>query len=124
MGYSDGGYFALYAFFQSGGNEDAPFRQFVAISGDLTKNEWLPFREEGAMHRRIGDSGRVGGALFLAVGALDEPRFVTSTQDMAQRLEGRQYQGLRFKSKLYRSDDHMSVVTPAVWDGLLWVFDE
>ena len=63
VGHSDGGYFALYAFFQSGGNEDAPFRQFVAISGDLTKNEWLPFREEGAMHRRIGDSGRVGGGL-------------------------------------------------------------
>ena len=123
VGHSDGGYFALYAFFQSGGNEDAPFGRFVAISGDLTKNEWLPFREEGKMHRRVGDSGAIGGALFLAAGAQDEPRFVTSTQDMAERLEGRQYQDFRFRNKLYRSDDHMSVVTPAVWDGLLWVFE-
>jgi enterochelin esterase-like enzyme len=124
VGHSDGAYLALYAFFHSGGNEDAPFRQFVAISGDLTKNEWLPFREEGKMNRRLGDGGVVRGALFQAVGAQDEPRFVTSTQDMAVRLEGRQYQEFRFRSKLYRSDDHMSVVTPAIWDGLLWVFDE
>ena len=124
VGHSDGGYLALYAFFQSGGNEDAPFGRFVAISGDLTKNEWLPFREEGKMHRRLGDGGVVPGALFLAVGAQDEPKFVTSTQDMAVGLEGRQYREFRFRSKLYRSDDHMSVVTPAIWDGLLWVFYE
>ena len=124
VGHSAGGYFTLSAFFQSGGNRAAPFGQFVAISGDLTKNEWLPFREEGRMHRRVGNAAVVSGALFLAVGGKEEPRFVTSTQDMAERLEGRQYQDLRFRSKLYRSDDHMSVVTPAVWDGLMWVFDE
>jgi enterochelin esterase-like enzyme len=124
VGHSDGGYFALYALFQSVGRQDAPFGRFIAISADLTKNEWLPFREEGKMHRRLGDGGAVGGALFLAVGAQDEPRFVTSTQDMAQRLEGRDYQDFRFRSKLYWSDDHMSVVTPAVWEGLMWVFVE
>jgi len=122
VGHSDGGYFALYAFFQSGGYRDAPFGQFVAISGDLTKNEWLPFREEGRMHRRIGEGGDVGAALFLAVGGQDETRFVTSNQDMAARLKSRQYQDLRFKSRVYASDDHMSVVTPAVWAGLMWVF--
>ncbi len=124
VGHSDGGYFSLYALFESGGKQDAPFGRFVAISGDLTKNEWLPFREEGKMQRSIGDGGAVGGALFLAVGAQDEPRFVTSTQDMVKRLESRQYQDFRFRSKLYRSDDHMSVVTPAVWAGLMWVFGE
>ena len=122
VGHSDGGYFALYAFFKSGGNEDAPFGQFIAISGDLTKNEWLPFREEGRMHGRVGDAGVVRGALFLAVGGQEETRFVTSTQDMAARLESRLYHGLRFESRVYGSDDHMSVVTPAVWAGLMWVF--
>ena len=124
VGHSDGGYFALYALFQSGGNEDAPFEQFIAISGDLTKNEWLPFRLEGEMNRRISDADSVRGALFLAVGGKEESRFVTSTQDMARRLESRQYPALRFRSRVYGSDDHMSVVTPAVWSGLLWVFGE
>ena len=45
VGHSDGGFFTLLALFQSGGHSNAPFVQFVAISGDLTKNEWLPFRE-------------------------------------------------------------------------------
>ena len=124
VGHSDGGYFTLYSFFQFSESGSTPFGQFVAISGDFTKNEWLPFREEGRMNRRIGDGGVVDGALFLAVGGQDETRFVTSTQDMAERLESRQYQGLRFKSRTYSSDDHMSVVTPAVWSGLMWVFGE
>ena len=76
------------------------------------------------MNRSIGDGGVVEGALFLAVGGQDETRFETSTHDMAERLESRQYQSLRFKSKTYRSDGHMSVVTPAVWAGLMWVFGE
>ena len=59
VGHSDGAYFALYALFQDGGKDDAPFQQFSAISGDLTKNEWLPFREEGKMNRRVGDEGAV-----------------------------------------------------------------
>ena len=124
VGHSDGGFFTLYAFFQSGGNSDPLFGRFVAISGDLTKNEWLPFREEGKMHRRIGDGGAAGAALFLAVGGQDESRFVTSNQDMAARLEGRQYRDLRFKSRVYKPGGHMSVVTPAVWAGLMWVFGE
>ena len=123
VGHSDGGFFALYALFQSGGNSDAPFGQFVAISGDLTKNERLPFREEGRMHSRIGDGGAVGASLFLAVGGQDEARFVTSNQDMTARLESRQYQDLRFRSRVYKSDGHGSVVTPAVWAGLMWVFE-
>ena len=124
VGHSDGGYFTLYSFFQFSENGSTPFGQFIAISGDLTKNEWLPFREEGKMNKSIGDGGVVDGALFLAVGGQDATRFVTSTQDMAERLEHRQYQRLRFQSKTYRSDDHMSVVTPAIWAGLMWVFGE
>jgi len=89
IGHSDGGFFTLYSLFQTDGNGDTPFGQFIAISGDLTKNERLSFREEGKMNRRISDSSVVGGALFLAVGGQEENRFVTSMQDMAQRLERR-----------------------------------
>jgi enterochelin esterase-like enzyme len=124
VGHSDGGYFTLYSFCQYEGNGANPFGRFIAISGDFTKNEWLMFREEGKLNRRIGDGGVVKGALFMAVGGQEEARFVTSNQDMVNRLESRHYEGLRFKSKTYRSDDHMSVVTPAVWAGLMWVFGE
>lgn len=124
VGHSDGGYFALYAFFQTDGNGNTPFGQFIAVSGDLTKNEWLSFREEGKMNRRIVNSGAVGGALFLAVGGREESRFVTSMHDMAERLKSRSYENLRLESRVYGSDDHTSVLTPAIWAGLMWVFGE
>ncbi len=124
VGHSDGAFFTLYAFFQTDGNGDTPFGQFIAISGDLTKDEWLSFREEGKMNRRISDSSVVEGALFLAVGGQEESRFVTSMHDMAERLKTRQYSNLRLQSRVYGSDTHMSVVTPAIWSGLMWVFGE
>ncbi len=124
VGHSDGAFFTLYAFFQTDGNGNTPFGQFIAISGDLTKNERLPFREEGKMNGRISDSGVVGGALFLAVGGQEESRFVTSMQDMTERLKSRQYENLRLQSRVYGSDDHASVVEPAVWTGLMWVLGE
>jgi hypothetical protein len=82
------------------------------------------FDEDSRMSRRIGAGGTVASALYMAVGGKDEARFVTSLEDMARKLESRNYRGFRFKSRVYRSDDHMSVVTPAVWAGLLWVFGE
>lgn len=124
IGHSDGGYFTLYSFCQYKVDGANPFGRFIAISGDFTKNEWFMFREEGKLNRQIGDGGVVKGALFMAVGGQEEARFVTSNQDMADRLESRHYEGLRFESRTYSSDDHMSVVAPAIWAGLMWVFDE
>ncbi len=123
IGHSDGGYFTLYAFcqYEHGTN---PFGRFIAVSGDFTKNDWFILREEGKLNRQIGDGGVIEGSLYMAVGDQEETRFVTSNQDLARRLESRGYQDLRFRSKTYRSEDHASVVTPAIWSGLLWVFGD
>ena len=124
IGHSSGGYFTLYAFFQYDENGHNPFQQFVAISGDFNRMDWALFNEESRMNRRIGEEVPINGTLYLAVGGQEETRFVTSNKDMAQKLESRHYDGLRFKSRKYGSEDHMSIVTPAVWAGLLWVFGE
>jgi len=61
---------------------------------------------------------------FMGVGKKDEARFVYCLEDMARKLKSRNYQDFRLKSKVYGSEDHMSIVTPAVWAGLMWVFGE
>ena len=68
------------------------------------------------------NGGNLEAALYLTVGGKDEARFINSLQDMTRKLESRNYLGFHFRSRVYGSDNHMSVVTPAVWAGLLWVF--
>jgi Tol biopolymer transport system component/enterochelin esterase-like enzyme len=124
IGHSSGGYFTLYSFFQFDGQGGNPFEKFVVISGDYSKMGFFLFDEEARMSRRIEEGGVLGGALYMAVGGMDEARFVNSHQDMTNKLESRGYQDFYFKSRVYISDDHSSIVTPAVWAGLLWVFGE
>jgi enterochelin esterase-like enzyme len=124
IGHSSGAYFTMYAFLQYDQSSDNPFSQFVAISGDYAKMGTFIFDEESRMSRHIGEGGALPGSLYMGVGKKDEARFVNSLEDMSRKLESRNYQDFRFKSRVYGSDDHMSVVTPAVWAGLLWVFGE
>jgi len=125
IGHSSGAYFAFYAFCQYDENGDNPFQQFIAISGDYSRMGWdYLFQEEDALNQRVGPGGQLPGSLFMAVGTEDEDRFVDSNQDMAAVLESRDYPRLRFKNQVYAEEDHISVVSPAIWSGLLWVFGD
>jgi enterochelin esterase-like enzyme len=124
IGHSSGAYFTMYAFLQFDENGFNLFEHFIAISGDYAKTDNLIFDQESRMSRRIGAGGTLLSSLYMAVGGKDEARFVSSLEEMDKTLKSRNYQGFRLKSRVYGSDDHSSVVTPAVWAGLLWVFGE
>jgi enterochelin esterase-like enzyme len=124
IGHSDGGYFTLYAFFQSNMLPERPFRRFIAFSGDYTKNARHLFAEELGLNRQVGDGAVLDASLFLAVGGHEEGRFVDSNQQMAERLDGRRYQEFRFRYVEFGALNHSTIVAPAIRDGLRWVFEE
>lgn len=124
MGHSDGGYFTMYALFQHTGEDDAPFNRFVAVSGDYTKNNSDLFTEELRLYRRLEEIGQLDVALYMTVGGREEARFVTSNQQIAERLESRGYDRFRFQSEPYPALTHANIIRPAVVNGLHWVFGE
>lgn len=124
IGHSDGGYFTMYALFQYTGEDKPPFTRFVAISGDYTKNNADLFTEELRLYRRLEDQGELDVALYMTVGGREEARFITSNQQLAERLEGRGYDRFRFRSEPYPALTHANIIRPAAVNGLRWVFDE
>jgi hypothetical protein len=124
IGHSDGGYFTLYALFRYEAVEDVPFTRFVAISGDYTKNGRALYADELRLYQRLEDEGSLDVALYMTVGGREEARFVTSNRDIAERLNGRQYEGFHFTSEEYVSLTHRNTLSPGVVNGLKWVFQE
>jgi enterochelin esterase-like enzyme len=125
IGHSDGGFFTFYAFTSYGEKPGAePFNKFISISGDFTKLGHLMSGKETALYNRSGENGILDVSLYMAVGEKEEKRFVESNQKMWEILASRNYAGFKFQSKVYDQKDHTSVVSPAVSDGLVWVFKD
>ena len=124
IGHSDGGFFTFYAFSKYGENSGVePFDKFISISGDFTKLNNLMYRREADLYYvKSKESGILDVSLYLAVGALEETRFVRSNSKMAELLGSRNYAKFKFQSKVYDKHDHTSVVSPAISDGLVWIY--
>jgi predicted alpha/beta superfamily hydrolase len=120
IGHSDGAFFTLHAFFQCG-KPDNPFTNFIAVSGDFTKINDVLFAEEMALHQR---SRVVPASLYMAVGGLEEVRFISSNRQMAEILGKRDYTDFRLIFKEYYGLNHSSIVSVAFQDGLLWIFSD
>lgn len=119
VGHSDGGFFTMYALFRYNPS-DVIFTNFISISGDFSKVDRYLFTEEISMVNRVGNVLPV--TLYMAVGRQEEERFISTNDEMTEKLESRHYTGFRFKSKKYYGLDHGTVVSPAVEDGLQWIF--
>ncbi|MBU7017357.1 MAG: alpha/beta hydrolase [Theionarchaea archaeon] len=117
IGHSDGGFFTMYALFRY---PDSLFTNFIAISGDFTKLDRFLFTEEISLSKRA--AGVFPVTVYMAVGDLEEARFVTSNREMAENLNMREYAEFCFTFKVYYGLHHSSVVGPAIEDGLLWIF--
>ncbi|MCJ7521220.1 MAG: hypothetical protein MUP21_03255 [Dehalococcoidia bacterium] len=59
----------------------------------------------------------------IHLGEWEEKRFVERNREMAEMLVSRNYAEFKFKSKVYAGRDHTSVVSTAIWGGLVWVFE-
>jgi hypothetical protein len=57
--------------------------------------------------------------LYMAVGSLEEERFLKGFDDMIKWQNKRNYSGFTFKSKRYSGLDYENVFYPAVKDRLI-----
>jgi enterochelin esterase-like enzyme len=121
IGHSDGGFFCIYAFFQTGLQPEPLFSNFITISGDYTKLGIMMNREE-KLFERMQPANELNAKVFMAVGGREESRFIQSSKELAEVLESRDYAGFQIKYLYYEEHSHSTIVGPAIKDGLKWVF--
>lgn len=123
MGHSAGGYFAMYALFQY-----RPFHllftNFIACSSPNNFHDGYLYMRETLMRNTLNNDGLLPLTLYMAVGSLEEERFLKGFDDMTEWLNKRHYNGFTFKSVQYLGLDHEHVFYPAVEDALVWIFSD
>ncbi len=119
VGHSSGGYFTLYALFK----HQADFQNYIAISAPIYDNSKLLLSKELSFFNKVRDDP-VGYSLYLCAGGLEAPRFTDSFSDLSSRLDAKPYEDFRISSVLYPPLDHLSIVYPAITDGLRWAYSD
>lgn len=120
VGHSVAGNFTMYALLNYGAR-DHVFCNYIAVSGDYTLDEREAFVAEQNLYDRLGGDAMSGVSLYLAAGASEYGWVVDSNREMAQWLDARNYTGFRLKFTEY-SQDHYTIVGPAIRGGLRWLF--
>lgn len=123
MGHSAGGYFAMYALFQY-----RPFHllftNVIASSSPNNFHDGYLYMRESLMRDALNNDGVLPLKLYMAVGSLEEERFLKGFDDMTEWLNRRHYNGFKFKSVHYPGLDHEHVFYSVVEDGLVWIFSD
>ncbi|MFX0060211.1 MAG: alpha/beta hydrolase [Candidatus Heimdallarchaeota archaeon] len=126
LGHSLGGTFTSYCLFQYNSSSSSLFKRFVTLSGNYQTHVFDALASESAMYERLSNipNPSLEVSVFLAVGELDDPLFVSGNVNLTNRLNSRNYEDLRFFGKIYENFGHGSVVRPGFTDGLKWVFSD
>lgn len=124
IGHSSAAYFTMLVFFQYDSVNYHYFCNFISLSGDFNKPLLNLFDEEKVFFNRIGSHGEVNMALFLAVGSLEEDRFLNSFNTMRDRLISRNYEKFRLGSQVFQNHDHGSYLVEGIRDGLTFLLHE
>ncbi|MFX0064791.1 MAG: alpha/beta hydrolase [Candidatus Hermodarchaeota archaeon] len=124
IGHSNGGFFALDAFFRYRPSEAILFTNFIAISPYSYVNQGnYPFLLECESEMHDAVNGILPLKLYLTAGAADHPAIVPGVNEtLKTRLESRNYEDFRFKCTIYAGRDHSTVLQPSIEDGLKWCF--
>lgn len=124
LGHSDGGFCTIRSFLRNDLQSPPPFKGFVAVSGDYTKNGRVVFSEEYALTQRMEANPKLDISLFMAVGSYEEDRFVFSNNELAATLSSRGYNNFKFQYNLYIGTNHGTVIPPSFRDGLRFVLQD
>ena len=110
-GLSHSGNFALYALF----NSSETFSRYIVTTPALSKNDLIfEYEEEYA-----GNHSDLPVKLFLSIGELETP---THIEELFNRLEGRNYDGLEMNMVIIEDSGHMMTIIQGFIDGLPVVF--
>jgi len=120
-GHSSGAYFTMYAFFYYDPPHLNPFRNFIAMSGDYVKDISNLHQKESDLFQVHGSNFEMNKSLFLAVGELEEDRFLSGYRMMNDSLSLRSYQDLNLGDRQYNDHGHSSYIKAGFSDGLDFV---
>jgi predicted alpha/beta superfamily hydrolase len=116
MGLSFGGTLGTYVLFK----QSDLFDNYILIApalfwndNDILKIEKEYFRNHKELNKTV----------FVAYGSLDSKEWViNSTSELIQTIQNRKYEGLKFTSRIFEGETHISVYPTALTNGLINLF--
>lgn len=116
MGISFGGTLASYVLF----TQPELFKCYLLIApalfwndNDILKIEKDYFRNHKELNKTV----------YVAYGSLDSKEWViNSTSELIQTIQNRKYEGLKFTSRIFEGETHISVYPTALTNGLKTIF--
>lgn len=118
MGHSYGGLFTLYAMFQK--RSENPFDKFIPVAASFWYDSGVIFEFEEAYAQNHGD---LSIKTFTSMGSLEGTVMVASFEEMNERIENRNYPGLKYTSQILKKYGHSRSDYISYENGLQYVFN-
>ena len=118
MGHSYGGLFTLYAMFQA--RNTNPFDKFIPVASSFWYDSGVIFESEESYAQNNSDFQI---KVHTTTGALEGVVMVASFEEMNERIRGRNYPNLKYKSEILKKYGHSRSDYISYEDGLVYVFN-
>lgn len=120
IGDSYGGNFGLFSLFHYASNTTSLFRNNILISPSVSYADYYLLSIEEELFNRT--NGVLPIQLHLSAGANEWEDIVYGVELLNQTLVNRNYQDFIYSYQLYKDEDHLSVLDPAIREGLQFIF--
>jgi predicted alpha/beta superfamily hydrolase len=117
IGYSYGGVFTLFSLFQS----PETFQKYYAGSPSILWDHKVLFKYE----QEYADTHKdLPVTLFMSVGSLEYKGVIADMYEMANKLESRNYPGLKLETHLFEGETHASCYAAGVSRALRMIYND
>ena len=116
MGHSLGGLNTLYNMLQV----NSPFNGFVAVSSSIWWNNGFLF---GMEEQFFNDTSNLPANTYIAVGGDEPPSMTILNEELIERLNTRNYSGLRLDSEFFKGASHSQVPMIGFKKGIQFVLN-
>ncbi|NHJ84667.1 MAG: alpha/beta hydrolase [Asgard group archaeon] len=120
IGDSYGGYFTLFTITHYGTNTTNLFTNFICISPTVAYHDYYILTQEEELYNRT--NGILPMRLHLSIGSDEWAEMLEGVSILNQTIITRNYSDLLFHHQIFEGYNHISVVGPAVTQGLTWLF--
>jgi predicted alpha/beta superfamily hydrolase len=117
MGLSFGGMLSTYTLF----THPDMFREYIIIAPSLVWNNHSILKMETEYFNKHKELNK---SVYMAYGSLDSKDWIIdSTDELIKMVKTRNYQGLKFETRVFEGETHISVFSTALTHGLKSIFE-
>ena len=117
MGISFGGMLSTYTLF----THPDMFKEFIIIAPSLVWNNNSLLKMEVEYFNKYKELNK---SVYMAYGSLDSNEWMKdSTDELIKTVKTRNYQGLKFETRIFEEETHISVYSTALTNGLKTIFE-